>query len=474
MASFNNYNKNPRNRQEVIESITMEKYEHISNREKFAYGFGNFGQNMIYSFMSNFLLYFYTDVFGIIPAAAGTILLVARLWDAINDPMMGMLADRTHTKWGKFRPYLAFTPILFVPFAIASFSAPSFSQPGKIAWAAVTYIVFGMIYTASDVPFWAMGSTITEDTNQRNSVVTAPRLSATIAVALATVATKPMIDFFGRGSSHPDRGYQMTALVYSILTVACFLVTFFFVKERVHQKPNAAKPKFKDIYKVIFKNKPLLLVILSGLFTGIGQTAKLAMLIYYVTYNLGNGMLYTLFAGINIPFILIGIGLVPFFCKHFGKKATCIGYYAIYALGSLGFYLVGWKNFPALLVFNCIASIGMASPQVIQTAMIADTIEYSELKTGQRNEGIIFSTQTFLAKLSQAVTSVIIALSLAALHYVPNVQQSQDVLQGLHALISFIPFFSSILGIIPIIFYPLSEAKHDQIVSEIRRKNDCI
>lgn len=418
--------------------------------------------------MANFLLFFYTDIFGILPAVAGTILLLARLWDAVNDPLMGMVADRTRTRWGKFRPYLLFTPILFVPFAVASFSAPTLSMGGKIAWASITYIAFGMIYTASDVPFWALSSAITDDTNERNSVVTYPRFSATIAVAIATLATQPLIFLFSRAGK-PASGYQMTAFIYSLLTVACFIVTFLFVKERV-QPVKDEKSQFKDIFTIFGSNKPLMLVIISGFFTGIGQTAKLSMLIYYAKYNLGNELLYTLFAGINIPFILIGISTVPYFSRRFGKKATCIGYYTIYALGSLGFFFVGWENFPLLLVFNCISSLGMASPQVIQTAMIADTIEYGELKTGKRTEGTIFSSQTFLAKLTAAVTSVMIATSLASLGYLPNVAQPLQVLKGIHALTAFIPFFSSILGIIPIALYPLTESRHADIVKQLHQR----
>lgn len=445
----------------------------VTKREKLAYGFGCFGQNMLYNMMANFLLFFYTDIYGILPAAAGTILLFARLWDAVNDPLMGMIADRTRSRWGKFRPYLLFTPILFVPFAVASFSTPSFSSGGKIAWAAFTYISFGMIYTASDVPFWALSSTISENTTVRSSIVVYPRFMATVAIALATLSTQPLILLLGR-LGQPQVGYQRTSLAYALLTVVCFLLTFLFVKERVDGNATE-RSRFSEIPRIFLSNKPLLLVILSGLFTGIGQTGKLSMLIYYAKYNLHNELLYTLLAGINIPFILIGIATVPYLSAKLGKKKACIVYYSIYAAGSLGFFFSGWNHFGMLLFFNCISSLGMASPQVIQTAMIADTIEYGELKTGKRNEGTIFSSQTFLAKLTAAVTSIFIAATLALVGYQPNTEQTKVVLWGIHSLTTLLPFLSSILGIIPIIFYPLDEQAHQQIVQtlhERRRRSD--
>ena len=386
------------------------KSTELSSREKFAYGFGCFGQNMLYNLMANFLLFFYTDIYGILPSVAGLILLVARMWDAVNDPLMGMVADRTSSRRGKFRPYVLFTPILFVPFAVAAFSTPSFSVSGKIAWAAFTYISFGMIYTASDVPFWAMSSTISEDTNVRSSVVVYPRFMATVAVALATLATQPLILLFSV-EGKPQRGYQFTSLTYALLTVLCFLIAFLFVRERVHTT-NQERPRFKEIPRIFLSNKPLLLVILSGLFTGIGQAGKLSMLIYYAKYNLENELLYTLLAGANIPFILIGIATVPMLTRKMGKRNACILYYLIYALGSLGFFLSGWNNFTLLLLFNCISSLGMASPQVIQTAMIADTIEWGELSLGKRSEGTIFSSQTFLAKLEWCYIVAIIRLTI--------------------------------------------------------------
>ncbi len=449
-------------------TLSLMESSSIPKREKVAYGFGCFGQNMLYNLMANFLLFFYTDIFGILPAAAGTILLVARMWDAVNDPLMGMIADRTRSRWGKFRPYLLFTPILFVPFAFAAFSAPDFSPRGKIAWAAFTYIGFGMIYTASDVPFWAMSSTMSEDTKERSSIVVYPRFMATVAIALATLATQPLILLFSV-EGKPESGYQMTSLAYALLTVLCFLIAFLFVKERVHSE-GQERPRFSEIPKVFGSNKPLLLVILSGLFTGIAQTGKLSMLIYYAKYNLQNELLYTLLAGINIPFILIGIATVPLLTSKWGKKRACIIYYAIFAAGSLGFFLTGWNNFALLLVFNCISSLGMASPQVIQTAMIADTIEYGELKTGKRSEGTIFSSQTFLAKLSAAVTSIIIASTLSLAGYIPNSIQGSTTLWTIHGLTTLLPFLASLLGIIPILFYPLTEDRHRLIVEELQNR----
>ncbi len=442
----------------------------VPQREKIAYGVGCLGQNMIYTFFGTFLLYFYTEVFGLLPAAAGILLLVARIWDAINDPMMGVLVDRTRSRWGKFRPYLLFSPIFFAIIAVLCFSVPPFSAAGKLIYAYITYILFGMIYTASDVPYWAMSGAITVDAQERNSIVMFPRFVGTLGAAIATIATLPLIYLFrDLSGNNVVAGYQLTAAFYGLITIGCFLITFFVVKERV-TSTSQNKASFDTIKEAIFKNKPLMIVIISGFFSGLAQTAKLQALIYYAAYNLGNEALYTLLVGINIPFLLVGIMFVPYFTKHLGKKGTYIAANIVYAVSSIGFFLSGWNNFTVIVIWNCIGSFAMGIPLVIQTSMIADTIEYVELKTGERSEGTIFSTQTFLAKLTAAATSGIIGILLSILGFKAGATQSQTVLQGIHQVTSLLPFVASIFAFITMLLYPLSEKEHAKIVRELEEK----
>lgn len=448
---------------------TVHSTEAIGTKEKLAYGFGCFGQNFSYYFLSNYILFFYTDIFGILPAVAGTLLLITKIWDGINDPLMGILVDRTRSRWGKFRPWLIFTPILFAPISVMCFSAPDLTPFGKIIWAYATFILFDLTYTASDVPFWAMSSAITANTTERNSVIVYPRFIATIAVALATIGTLPLIHFFqnlaGGLEARADRGFQLTALLYAILTVGCFAITFFFVRERVVVPRNQKQASLNSIVQTITRNKPLFLLIISGLFVNAASGAKLSSLIYYAKYNLGNEMLNPVVAAINIPFILIGIAVTPKLAKRFGKRNTYIGLNAIFALGSLGFFLNGWDNFTTLLIWSCISSLGMAAPLVLQTSMIADTIEYAELKTGQRSEGLIFSSQTFMVKFSNALTSWVMGVILTATGFVANMGQSAAALQGIHIIISLLPFIACAIAIVPMFFYPLTEKKHAEILS---------
>lgn len=448
---------------------TVHSTEAIGTKEKLAYGFGCFGQNFSYYFLSNYILFFYTDIFGILPAAAGTLLLITKIWDGINDPLMGILVDRTRSRWGKFRPWLIFTPILFAPISIMCFSAPDLTPFGKILWAYATFILFDLTYTASDVPFWAMSSAITANTTERNSVIVYPRFIATIAVALATIGTLPLIHFFqnlaGGLEARADRGFQSTALLYAVLTVGCFAITFFFVRERVVVPRNQKQASLHSIVQTITRNKPLFLLIISGLFVNAASGAKLSSLIYYAKYNLGNEMLNPVVAAINIPFILVGIAVTPKLAKRFGKRNTYIGLNAIFALGSLGFFLNGWDNFTTLLIWSCISSLGMAAPLVLQTSMIADTIEYAELKTGQRSEGLIFSSQTFMVKFSNALTSWVMGIILTATGFVANMGQSAAALQGIHIIISLFPFIACAIAIVPMFFYPLTEKKHAEILS---------
>ena len=447
--------------------------EKVETKEKLAYGIGCFGQNMAYYFLANYLLFFYTDVFQILPAAAGLILLITKIWDAVNDPIMGVFVDRTRSRWGKFRPWIMFTPIFFVPISVLCFSAPNLTYGGRIIWAYATFILFDITYTASDVPYWAMSSAITADTTERNSVVMYPRLIATVAIAIATVGTLPLIHFFqniaGKGASG-DRGYQLTALFYGVLTVICFAITFFFVKERVSIPRSTKQATSKDVFTTLLKNKPLSLLIISGLFVNMASGAKLSTLIYYAKYNLGNEMFNVLIAGINIPFILIGIVITPLLAKKFGKKMTYILLLAVFSLGTLGFYLSGWENITTVIVWNCISSLGMAAPLVLQTSMLADTIEYAELKVGKRQEGLIFSSQTFMVKLSSAATAWITGMILMSTGFVANQVQQLRALVGIHNIISLLPFIACTIAIIPMLFYPLTESKHQEILTELKKR----
>ncbi|MGD1833944.1 MAG: MFS transporter [Sphaerochaetaceae bacterium] len=451
--------------------MTLQSTDKVSTREKLAYGMGCFGQNLAYYFISNFIFFFYTDVFYILPAAAGTILLITKIWDGINDPIMGIIVDRTRSRWGKFRPWLLFTPILFVPISILCFSAPDLTYTGKIIWAYATFIFFDITYTASDVPFWAMSSAITSDPVERNSVVVYPRFIATIAIALATVGTVPLIHFF-QNPDHPDRGYQLTALFYGIITVVCFAFTFFFVKERVKTGNDTEHASKKDVFTTLLKNKPLIILIVSGLFVNMATGAKLSTLIYYAKYNLNNEMLNPLVAGINIPFILAGIVITPYIAKRFGKKMTYIILLGLFVIGSLGFYLSGWDNLVLILMWSCVSSLGMAAPLVLQTSMLADTIEYAQLKTGKRQEGLIFSTQTFMVKLSSALTSWITGIILTATGFAANQIQNQRALAGIHSIISLLPLICAAIAIVPMVFYPLTERFHKEIMTQLRQRTE--
>lgn len=215
-----------------------------------------------------------------------------------------------------------------------------------------------------------------------------------------------------------------------------------------------------------------MLVFISGCFLGIATTSKLASLVYLAKYNLHNEVFFTLIAGINIPFILFGILLVPSISKKIGKIKTYILFNAIFSIGSFLFYFTGWSNLTVLIIFNCISSIGMSAPLVIQTSMIADTIEYSQLNIGTRNEGIIFSTQTFMAKITSALSGLLIAAMLTTFHYIPNQIQTMQTQNGILAMTALIPAIAAGLAILSMHFYKLNEKEHARIVDAIKAKEE--
>lgn len=441
----------------------------VSSFEIFAYSMGAFGQNFVYGIMSTYLMIFYTDNLGLAAAAVGTLFLIARVWDAVMDPIIGVIVDRTNTRWGKFRPFILAGGILAGLMTIACFFNPHLGLFGKTIYAYITYIIWGTTYGIMDVPYWSMAPSMTIDPAERTKIVSIPKITATIGAILVSILTIPLIKAFGNGNS--SKGYFFTAAFFGFLCAAGAILTAAKTQERI--KINSKKgEKFSESINVIVKNVPLLLILLVTLCTSMSLTIKQTIVTYYFTYNVKNVGLIPLFAIVGLIPMILAMVLVPSISNKFGKKPTAIAGGLIGAISSAAIYFF-INNLPLVFIFNAISMIGIGIMLVLTLSMQADTVEYAEWKTGKRSESIIFSLGTFTTKLSSAIGGAIMGYWLTLSGYKPNVAQSLSALNGINSMMSWAPALGLLLMTIILCFYDLSESKHSQIVTELegRRKS---
>ncbi|MCM1989584.1 MFS transporter [Oceanirhabdus seepicola] len=430
--------------------------------EYFAFSFGVFGQNIIYGFMVAYIMIFYTDYLGIASTAAGTLFFVARLWDAFNDPMMGFLTEQTRTRWGKFRPYFLFAPVPLLIVIVLSFTIPSF-EIDNLLWAYVTYIAYGMIYTIMDIPMWSMTSVMSKNQVERNRLITCGKTAAPLALVLVSVVTVPVMKLFGEGAN----GYKMTALLYGVIALIGFMGLFLFTKERVEYSEN--KVTLKQSFKLIIKNTPLLKILSSQILVTLVDSLLMALIMYYCIYVLGSDSYVPLISASFVIPMIIGVIIASKIGEKFGKKKTLIIFLVIRFMGFILLYFVGYENLYLFIGVNAIVSITFGAPEVLLPSMMVETIDYMELKTGIRAEGVIWSTQTFIAKAGGALSGIILGILLNIIKYVPNEVQTVSTIKGFHRILTLVPAVAVLLTLIPILMYKLDEKKYKEILIKLGR-----
>lgn len=435
----------------------------LAASERFSFGFALLGQNLIYGLFFHYLLIFYTDVYGISAAAVGTLFLVARSWDAINDPLMGVIVDRTRTRWGKFRPYLLWTPVPIAAATILCFTTVDVSTGTKLVLAYVTYIAWSMIYTVNDVPIWALSSAMTQDSEARTSLITLARLLSLVGIMLPAIFVIPMVEYFGQGDD--ATGYQMTAMVLAGVACMLMLLAFFNVRERV--TPRAERPSLSQSYRALAANRPLQLVVLMsllGVFSLVGQS----LFVYFATYNLGDRGLLPTLAFISAVAMVVGIVPMPALVRRFGKKRAMAMLTILNGLAAVVYFWVGYDSLIWVYVMTALNALPTGARTVLTTAMIADTIEYMQWRTGERSEGIVFSVQTFTAKITTAIGGFVGGVALSVVGYVPNAIQTPDTLFWIFALVTLVPGIIGLLALWPLYYYPLTEKFHQEILTKLR------
>lgn len=417
----------------------------LSKKEIYSFAFAGLGQNLIYNFSATFIMIFYTDVLGLAALSVGTLMLVARVWDAINDPIMGIIVDKTNTRWGKLRPYLLGVAIPMAVFTILTFLNVDLSTNSKLIYAYVTYIAWGMIYTVSDVPYWGLSSAMSDDPKDRLNIMTIARIMSNVGLAIAIVVP-PIV--LGLLQDHPQR-YAIVATGISVLGAALFLLAFFNTKERVTRPTSVSH--IKD-FALLKENKPLI-QLQSSRMLGAFRMVLGAAGTYFAKYNLNNEGLFSLLGATLILSMIFAMMLTPMLRRYLSKKALYQGGLVIQAIAHIVLFVVGYSSLPLVLFLMFVVGFSMGLNDVIMYIMVNDSIDYLQRKTQKRLEGMVFSLHTFTTKLQTAIGLFVMGLVLNLFGFIENVPQSESSMFGIFMLLTLLPAASSLLSLIPMLKY---------------------
>ncbi len=432
-----------------------------SKKERLSYGGWFIGQNIIYMLVTSYLAIFLTDEVGIVEGVVATLFLVARIWDAVNDPMLGGIVDKVNPKKGKFKPWIDAVTIFIPLVTIALFWKFDGSGSFTIVYAYIAYIVWGMLYTISDVPIFALATTMTDIPDERVKIMSIGRLAAAIAsISVGLVAPQFIANL----------GYTTTVIILMSISLIMMMPLRFFVKERILYK-RSSMVTLKSMFHAIFSNK-YLLIFYGGYLAITATLTSMTIAPYFAKWNLGDlATQTTIMATMALPMFLVPI-LTPWLVKTFGKRKLLI-----YGLGSSIIlsvlqYFLGYENFLLFLVINGLKSIGLFMPMLMMGIFSADCVEYGAYTTGERNEGIIFSVQTFSTKLGGAIASALSLFVIRAYGYSGiAVNQTEQALKGIWITISLIPTIGLVLAFLIFgLFYKLSERDVERMVNEMKEK----
>ena len=441
----------------------LAKKEKTSPKLAFGYGMGEVGNQISWYMINTYLTIFYTDAVGLSASAISLIMLIARVWDAVNDPIMGNIADKTNTRWGKFRPYLMFAPPFLAIFNILTFTVWPVTGTLKIVLCLLTYIGTGMVYTVIVTAHAALVNVIAIDSQVRMNLSTARGLGSAIISIVLSAVVMPMILFFGKSDTANATGYLGAAVVLSIVMIPCFLLEAFICKEtytkELHSEAaGAAQPRrgFIGNLKELCKNDQLLSIVIMTFFGAICVTARMSLLAYYVIYVVGSYTAVSLVFTVMTVAQLIGTALIPFMTKRMGKKNYMLLLTVIMIGAFICIYLFVGDNIPLLLVFSFLCGLCNSSG-ALSYGFVSDSIEYGAWKVGTRQEGLAASFLSLAVKASTALCGVLGVQMLSAVGYVANGQQTASTTNGINFVVNIIPAICGIISLAPLFFYKLTE-----------------
>jgi glycoside/pentoside/hexuronide:cation symporter, GPH family len=485
-----------------------EQTQKVSMTEKIGYSMGDGSANLVFQMMMMFQLFFYTDVFGIKATAAGMILLVARVFDAFVDPLVGILSDRTETKWGKYRPWILWTAIPFALFFVLSFSTPDLNERGKIIYAGVTYIMLMSIYSFNNTPYSSLGGVMTSDIKERTSISSIRFVTATIATFIVQGLTLPLVAKFGQGDA--AKGWHTTITLFAIVGIVLFIITFFTTKERIKPIKNQ-KTSIKQDFKDLVESRPwkAMFVLTIFLFTTLAMWGS--SMSYYFNYYVDKNALYaflkafglvsssdagimhsilsafglivvadhsnvfavgySLFNMVGQIMTLIGvITLSGWLSGIFGKRNVFVVGLTFTAVFTAMFYLVGCTSITSMFIINILKSLSYAPTIPLLWAMMGDVADFSEWKYNRRATGFTFAGIVFALKAGLGLGGAICGVIVDSFGFIPNATQSTTAILGIRLSSSLIPSITFVIGVVALCFYPITKKSNEDIQKDLSER----
>ncbi len=456
----------------------------IKLTEKIGYGFGDMASSMFWKLFGAYLMIFYTDVFGLPAAVVGTMFLITRIWDSAFDPIVGVVADRTHSRWGKFRPYLLWLAVPFGIIGVLTFVTPDWSPTGKLVYAYVTYSLMMMIYSAINVPYASLLGVMSPNPKERNTLSTYRMTFAYIGSFIALLLFMPLVNFFSGNSKDlgdQQTGWTMAVVVIAILCIILFFGCFAWTKERVKPIKEAQNPLKEDL-KDLFKNKPWWILLGAGVAALVFNSIRDGATVYYFKYFVVEedyatvsffGMSFVLsglYLALGQAANIIGVIAAAPVSNRIGKRNTYMWAMIIATVLSVLFYWFDKEDLIWMFVFQALISICAGSIFPLLWSMYADCADYSELKTGNRATGLIFSSSSMSQKFGWAIGTAITGWLLGFFGFQANAVQSEEAISGIKMFLSFLPAVGTILSVVFISMYPLTEKKMKDITTELECK----
>lgn len=441
--------------------------------ELIEYSFGGLGSNMMWNFVGIYLMFFFTDIFKISPAVTGTIFMITRIIDAVTDPLMGMIADRTKTKYGKYRPYLIiFSPLLGLS-VVSLFWAPNISPAAKIIYSYTAYIIYSLISTAVNVPYHALTPVMSHDPKERANVVVGKQLLGLVGNFIVTVFPLILVEKFGGGIT----GWRISGVIFGIVATISYWICAYGARHRdviidnkITEK-ESKKISFKDQLKLITKNKALILLLVAGGTNKFSEVIAGGVGLYYFKYNLQRVDLFPVFQGYGTIVSIVAYLLIPILIKKVSKnRMFVVASYLGVIVSAIPLLFTNNLNINLIFGILIIEFLLIQFTSVLVWAMLPDCVEYGEYITGIRGDATVSSTNMFINKVGAAFAGGIAGVVLQAAGYMPDVSQTHKVLFA----ILFLKFFTIILGhvfsIIAFIFYPLNPEYFNKICEELNER----